>query len=602
VLFPDGVVFVALAPLNSPTLVIPTIARSLGLREAENQTPREALQTHLRRKRLLLVLDNFEHTVEAAPEVAGLIESCLDLVVLVTSRALLRVRSEQEYAVPPLALPASTRSPAAEEIVGSPSGRLFVERARAAAPAFELEEGNAAAVASICWRLAGLPLALELAAVKVRFLESEALLSRLDQALSTGSARDLPDRQRTIRATMDWSHNLLSEPERELFRRLSAFAGGWTLEAAEAVGVAGKVDTEDVLLLVGKLVEQSLVVAESTASGGGVRYRMLEPVGQYARGLLEESGEAPATRERHAEYFVALAEVARSELMGPEHEAWLERLEHEHDNLRRALWWARETGDVETGLRLSGALGWFWWMHGYLGEGRRWVEGFLSEDSKSSQPAGVPMRAKALYGAGELAFGQGDLARAAELLEESLVLYRELGDGVGAAGVLVELGQVARAQGDHDRAAALSEEGLALSRELGERRAAAIALNTLGHVERCRGDTEGAIAHYEQSLAHFRQIGHEEWGGAYTLANLGVVALERGELERALALSEESLSLYERRGNKAGVALALINLGDVAHKRGDNERAALLYEEALALQRELGNERGVARALARLTN
>ncbi len=359
-LFPDGVVFVDLAPLNSPPLVIPTIARSLGLREAENQTPREALRTHLRRKRLLLVLDNFEHLVEAAPVVAGLIESCLDLVVLVTSRAPLRVRSEQEYAVPPLALPASTRSPAAEEVVGSPSGRLFVERARAAAPAFELEEGNAAAVASICWRLAGLPLALELAAAKVRFLEYEALFSRLDQALSTGSARDLPDRQRTIRATMDWSHNLLSEPERELFRRLSAFAGGWTLEAAEVVGVAGKVDTEDVLLLVGKLVEQSLVVVESTVSGGGVRYRMLEPVGQYARGLLEESGEAPATRERHAEYFVALAEVARSELMGPEHGAWLERLEHEHANLRRALWWARETGDVETGLRLSGALGWFW--------------------------------------------------------------------------------------------------------------------------------------------------------------------------------------------------------------------------------------------------
>jgi predicted ATPase len=229
---------------------------------------------------------------------------------------------------------------------------------------------------------------------------------------------------------MDWSHNLLSEPERELFRRLSVFAGGWPLEAAEAVGAAGEVDTEDVLLLLGNLVKQSLVVAESTASGGGIRYSILEPVGQYARGLLEESGEATATRGRHAEYFVALAEVARSELMGPEHEPWLERLEQEHNNLRRVLWWARETGDVETGLRLSGALGWFWWMHGYLGEGRRWVEEFLSEDSKSSQPAGTPMRAKALYGAGELAFGQGDLARAAELLEESFVLYRELGEGL----------------------------------------------------------------------------------------------------------------------------------------------------------------------------
>jgi tetratricopeptide (TPR) repeat protein len=402
-----------------------------------------------------------------------------------------------------------------------------------------------------------------------------------------------------MRATLDWSHELLSEPEQSLFRRLSVFSGGLTLEAAEAVGAGGDVSKEEVLGLLGSLVEQSLFAAEP--GGNEARYGMLEPVRQYARGLLEESGEAAPTRERHAEYFVALAEVARNKLMGPEHGAWLERLEQEHDNVREVLWWAWEAGDAETGLRLSGALCWFWWMRGYLGEGRRWVEGFLSEDSKSSQPAGVPTRAKALYGVGELAFGQGDLARAAELLEESLDLYRELGDEVGVATVLVELGQVARAQGDHDRAAALSEEGLALSREFGERRVAAIALNTLGHVERHRGDKEGAIARYEQSLALFGQIGHAEWGGAYTLANLGVVALERGELERALALSEESLSLYKRRGDKAGVALALINLGDVAHKRGDKEHAAALYEEALALQRELGNERGVARVLARLT-
>jgi predicted ATPase len=601
-LFPDGVAFVALAPLGNAALVLSTIGQALNVREAENLSSYEALSAYLREKRLLLVLDNFEHVLEAAPEVATLIESCPNLTVLATSRAPLRVRGEQEYPVPPLDVPDPARAPDPQDVVGAPAVELFVQRARAVSPAFEFAGHNAWAVVEICWRLEGLPLALELAAARVKFLGPTALLSRLDRALEAGGARDLPERQRTMRATLDWSYELLHGPEKELFGGLSVFAGGFGLEAAEAVGAAGNVDAEDVLVLLGNLVEQSLVVAESAAGGCGVRYRMLEPVRQYARGLLEESGQYAATRERHAEYFVALAEAARPELMGAEHEGWLQLLEREHDNLREALRWARETGDVERGLRLSAALCWFWWMHGYLGEGRRWVEGFLAEDSEgTNRPAGVVLaRAKALYGAGELAFGQGDLLRAAQLFEESLLLYRELGDEEGVAVVSVELGQVARARGEHERAAALSEEGLDLSRKVGERRATAIALNTLGHVERWRGDIEGAIARYEQSLALFRELGHE-WGGAYALANLGVVALEGGDFERAQALSEESLSLYEKRGDKGGVALALINLGDVARKRSDEERAAALYNDALALHRELGNQRGVARALERLS-
>jgi predicted ATPase len=255
-LFPDGVLFVALAPLNDPALVIPTVARSLGLRESEGQTPRGVLRAYLHEKRLLLLLGNFERLVEAASEVAGLIESCPDLVVLVTSRAPLRVRGEQEYPVPPLELPSSTLSPAPEEVAGSSSGRLFVDRARGASPAFELTRENAVAVAAICWRLAGLPLALELAAVRARFLDPASLLDRLDQALSAGWARDLPERQRTMSATLDWSYDLLSESERVLFRRLSVFSGGFSLEAAEAVGAIG--EPEVVLGLLGALVEQSL--------------------------------------------------------------------------------------------------------------------------------------------------------------------------------------------------------------------------------------------------------------------------------------------------------------------------------------------------------
>ena len=594
-LFPDGVALAALAPLADPGLVAPTVARSLGLREVEGQTPREALHAHLREKRLLLVLDNFEHLLEAAPEVSGLIEFCPDLTVLATSRASLRVRGEQEYAVPPLELPASTRSPTPAEVLDSPSGRLFVERAQAVSPGFEITEENAGAVAAICWRLAGLPLALELAAAKARFMEPAALLPRLDRALTTAWARDLPERQRTMRATLDWSHDLLHEPEKELFRRLSVFAGGFTLEAAEEV--CTEAEPEETPESLGRLMEQSLVTARPGADG--LRYGMLEPVRQYALEKLEESGEAAATRERHARHFVTLAETAKPVFLEAEHQIWSRRLEQAHDNLREVLRWAHDTGDVCTGLRLVGALSWFWWMHGYLNEGRRWAEAFLSEPSYGGDPRSDLARAGALYGAGELAFGQGDLARAAELFEEALAHYRELGDEGGAAAVLVELGQVVRAQGDHERAAALSEESLELGRRLGEPRIAAIALGTLGRVESHRGNLEAAISRHEESLALFRGLGHQ-WGIAFTLANLAVAALGRGEVERALELNEESLSIYTELGDRSGMALALINLGDVARERGEDGRASALYNEALALYRELGNERGVARALARL--
>jgi predicted ATPase/DNA-binding XRE family transcriptional regulator len=593
-LFPDGVAFVGLAPLRDHLLVFPTVARALGLRETEGQTPHEVLRGHLREKSFLLVLDNFERVLDAAPEVGALIEACPGLTVLTTSRAPLRVRGEREYPVSPLELPPSTRNPTEEEVLKAPSGRLFLERARASNPSFVVTEENAAAVAAICWRLAGLPLALELAAAKVRFLDPASLLSHLDGALSGAWARDLPERQRTMRAALDWSHELLSEEERVLFRRLAVFAGGFTLEAAEGVCALGRIEPGGVFEPLGRLVEQSLVTVDHDA--GGLRYGMLEPVRQYALEKLGESGEAEEVRRRHAEHFVAFAEAAAPRLMGPEHAAWLERLEQEHDNLREALRWARETGRVETGLRLVGALYWFWWMHGYLGEGRRWVEEFLS-GSEGCGPG--PARAMALYGAGEMALGQGDPVRAVALLEESLALYRELGDEVGVAIVLSELGQATRAQGDHDRAAALSEEGLACSRELGERNAAAIALNTLGHIERQRGELASATARHEESLTLFGEARNER-GVAYTLSNLGVAALERGDLERASALYRESLSRYEGLGDNSGVALVLAHLGDVARERGDQERATALYNDALALHRELGNERGAARVLARL--
>jgi predicted ATPase/DNA-binding XRE family transcriptional regulator len=599
--FRDGVAFVELAPLTDPALVLTAAAQALGLREAVaagGRTPAEVLRLYLQGGSFLLVLDNLEQVIEAAPEVADLVESCTDLTVLATSRAPLRVRGEQEYPVPPLPLPDLARNPTEDQILESPSGRLFLERARSVSPEFRIDGDNAADVARICRRLAGLPLAIELAAAKIRFLDPASLLSRLDQVLSAAPARDLPERQRTMRSTLDWSHGLLTEPQRILFRRLSVFAGGFTLPAAEAVGENGG-RAEGVLEELGALTEQSLVTVDRE-SQDGARYGMLEPVKQYAFEMLEGSGEAAEARRRHAEHFVALAQTADPALLGPDHAIWLGRLEREHDNLREALRWARESGDVRTGLRLAGELGWFWWMRAHLHEGRRWTEEFLGRDAaEGSAPDLGPARAKAVLNAGRLAFGQGDLDRAAGILEEGVDLYRRLGDERGAAFALAELGQLLRARGEHDRAAALSEEGLALGRGAGDTLAAAIALNTLGHIARHRGDSGPASALHAESLAMFRTMGNER-GIAYALASLGIAALESGELERAEALGDESLSLYEKLGDKAGMALALVAIGDVARERGDERRALTLYDEALALHHELGNERGIARVLGRL--
>jgi predicted ATPase/DNA-binding XRE family transcriptional regulator len=607
-LFSDGTVFVALAPLGDSGFVLPTIAQSLGLRESGDRTLRATLHAYLREKRLLLVLDNFEHVLKAAPEVAKLIGACSRLSVLVTSRAPLRVRGEQEYPVPPLALPSSTIAPSVEDLVGSASGRLFVERAREASPTFELTPHNSGAVAAICWRLAGLPLALELAAAQIRFLDPRALLSRLDLALSAVGARDLPQRQRTMWATLDWSHELLSVEERVLFRRLSVFVGGFSLEAAEAVGAeSGSIVAEEVLGTLGRLVEQSLVTANLDEKGSGLRYGMLEPVRHYASEQLEESGEAEETKQRHFAHYLAFAEEADltyglltgTRVTGAQGEAWMVRVEREHDNLRVSLGWAKERGDLKAGLRLAGSLCWFWWMRGYFREGRHWTEDFLKKAERGGLEVMDDARAKALLGAGMLSFGYGDLLGSARFLQEGLATYRGLGNAAGTAATVAMLGYLRRAQGDDDRAEELSEEGLRLSRYSGDNRSAAVSLSTLGHIARHRGDPARAADLFGEALALWKKL-EDRRGVAYSLCNLGVAALERSEAGYALELHEESLRLYEALQDKAGQAFALINLGDVARSLGDEGRAVSRYGEALVLHRELGNDRGISRALERL--
>ena len=591
----DGAVVVGLAAVDDPALVAPAVARAVGLRDAGGRPTAERLLDRLRDREMLMLLDNFEQVRAAAPFLVGLLSGCPGLKALVTSRSALRVRGEQELAVPPLDTPSSDLG--AAEIPRSPSVALFVERARAVDPAFRLTGENAAAVAGICRHLDGLPLALELAASRVSLLPPVALLARLEGfpglALLTGGGQDMPERQRTMRRTVEWSHELLSGDEKVLFRRLAVFSGGCTPEAAEAVcGAGGDAGSIGVLDGLSALVDASLLWRRADR-GGEVRVGMLGTIGEYAREGLAESGEESIVRGRHAAFFLRLAEDAEPHLRGPDHAAWLDRLEREHDNLRAALGWARET---ETGLRLAGVLRMFWWTRGHLVEGRGWIEGFIGA-ARGRAPSKA--LAAASYAAGQLAYGQGDPASAAAHLESALQLYRELGDAPGTAATLVELGQALRAHGRHDRAASLSEEGLAASRALGDAGSVAVALNTLGQVARDRGEGELAASLHEEALAFFAGSGDKR-GHAYTLGRLGILALERGEVGRAISLHEESFELYEELKDRAGRAYALVNMGDAARARDEEDRAVGLYEEALSLHRELGNERGISRTLQRL--
>jgi predicted ATPase/DNA-binding XRE family transcriptional regulator len=576
-LFPDGVAFVGLAPLADASLVVATIAQALGLREAEGRTSREALYVYLREKRILLVLDNFEHVLEAAPEVVALVEACPHLVVLVTSRAPLRVRGEQEYPVPPLVVPDPTRLPVVEEVAGAPAVELFAERARAASPSFELTEANAAAVAAICWRLDGLPLALELAAARVRFLGPTALLSRLDRALEAGGARDLPERQRTMRATLDWSHDLLHNPEKELFRRLSVFAGGWTLEAAEDVCAAGEVELDDVLALLINLGEQSLVTTEEIADGS-VRYGMLEPVRQYALERLEESGEAEEVRRQHACYYLALAERSGPELGGPGQAAGLRRLETEIDNMRAALRWSVDHGESEAIARMAWSMWTYWWSSGHISEGRRWMEEALA--SEPDMPALT--RARLLFVAATLGQAIGDFEGTWPKIEESRVLFEQLGDRQGVAYCLGTGGLIVLGLGRPEEGLALMLESADIDLELGNKWGAASMLGFSATVPFSRGDLAHARRLAERGLSLAREVGARD----VLYVNLhphAAIALAEGDNERAARLFEEGLTLSAEVGEANNVALCMEGLGAIAASEGRLERAARLWGAAEAI-------------------
>jgi predicted ATPase/transcriptional regulator with XRE-family HTH domain len=603
---PDGLAFVDLAPLRDAALVPATIARAVGLKEEGAQPLLDTLTAYLRVKRMLLLLDNCEHLPGLAALVAQVLGVCPHLVLLATSRAALHVRGEREIAVPPLALPEDGQRALPDVVLQAAAVQLFVERAQEVKAGFALSETTAPVVAEICQRLGGLPLALELAAAWVKVLTPAALLRRLEQRRLelTGGARDLPARQQTLRSTIEWSYSLLGPQEQVLFRRLAVFVGGWTLEAAEAVcrDVGG--GAVDVLGELAALVDKSLIQpgdprgAQHAAPGtdhGELRFGMLEPLREYALEGLRASTEAALIHEQHAAYYAALAEEAEPYLWNAQQAVWFARLESEHRNLQAALGWYEERGEVARGLRLVGALSWFWMVRGHLFEGRERLAALLALPGTAALPAA---RAKALETAGTFAFYQRDYAAARSLQEECLAIRRRLGDRAGILSALANLGQTVSQQGDRTAARALYTESLGLSRELGYLPGVCTALHCLGMLAHEQGDHAAARALYEQSLAVSKELGHGN-GIAVTLHHLGLLAEDGGEYAEARSLYAQSLGMRREQGDRRGVAQSLLHLGSVAMAQGEYAAAHSLLAESLAVERDLGAKAGIARVLER---
>jgi predicted ATPase/DNA-binding CsgD family transcriptional regulator len=598
--FADGVCFVGLAAIRDPNLVTSAIAHELGLQEGGARPLEEAVTTWLRDKQFLLLLDNFEQVVSSAPLVQDLLSTCPRLVILVTSREVLRLAAEHLFPVPPLAFPDLAKQPEQEELAQYAAVSLFLERAQAIKPDFTLTQANGRAIAELCARLDGLPLALELAAARIRLLPPQALLARLGHRLQvlTGGVRDAPARQQTLRNTIQWSYDLLTAQEQRLFRCFSVFAGGCTLEAAEAVcGGGGDAAGPEGSVLdgVSSLIDKSLL-QQTGQEGEEPRLSMLETIREYGRECLEACGEAEGMQHTHAAYYLALAEEAEQRMPGPERGSWLERLQREHENLRAALAWLMEHNEWETALRLGGALLQFWCMRGYLSEGR--VE--LARALAGSQgDVATPVRAKALLAAGTLAALQGDFAQAEALCGESLALFRALGYHRGSALTLTTLGYDALHQSDYAAARPLLEEAERLYREVEDKDGIALALGHLATLLLFQGEYDRARTLLEEAVVLSRE-GGDSWSIANALLLVARAMFCQGDLTRAQAPLEESLALARQEGYKEYIAYALWISGQVALLQGDQAAARSLFEESLALFKEMGKREYIAQALSGL--
>jgi predicted ATPase/DNA-binding CsgD family transcriptional regulator len=602
--FPDGVHFVDLSPIRDPALVHTTIAHSLGMRDAGDQPLLDTLRLYLEPRDLLLVLDNFEQVLDAARLVSDLLAACPALKVAVTSREPLHLSWEHLWPVSPLALPASTT--ADRDLIGeSPAVALFVERARASKPDFALTNENARTVAEICARLDGLPLAIELAAARVKLLPLPALHAHLVQSLRllTEGPRDAPTRHHTLRAAIAWSYDLLDPAQQAAFRRLAAFVGGFTLEAAEAMCGAGELDEVAIThpnAMVNRLqslVDKSLLRSDA-ASGGEPRFRMLETIREFGLEHLSASGESDAVQERHARFFLALAEEGERSMVERVQGVWLDRFEAEYDNLRAAIDWSVTAPDgTEIGLRLTGALQLFWLVRGHFSTGRAWYERTLARDDVAASSPGL--RIKALWAAAFLAWRQGDYAAAMSLSEEGVALGRDLTGSTELVDCLAVRGLIACHQAQYALAHAALDRGLTLARETNYERSYAYLL-AIGSILACvEGEYAQARSLGEASLGIFRKR-RELWGMAMNLDTLGGVARRQGQYQLARSLHDESIAASQALGDKGAIAVSLANLGHVARAVGDDETARARYAESLQLHREVGDRRGIALTLGNL--
>jgi predicted ATPase/DNA-binding NarL/FixJ family response regulator len=570
--FVDGICFVQLALVSDPRLVVSTIAQKLDIHLLGEQPIFEQVKLWLTGKHLLLILDNFEQVVTAAPLVEDLLAACPLLKIVITSRAVLYLQAEQEYPVAPLALPDFKQSPTIEDLSHYAAIALFVQRAQAIIPTFQLTPSNASVVAEICAQLDGLPLAIELAAARVKLLPPHALLARLSQRFEilTSGVRTLPARQQTLRNALKWSYDLLNAQEQRLFRRLAVFVRNWTIEAVEAVCYETPQEAPSALDEIASLFDKSLLLR--IAHEGEAYFTMLLTVREYGLECLHESGEAERIQGAHARYYLTMAEEAEHEYFGAQATVVLDRLEREYENLRAALTWLAGFGEIESALRLGGALWWFWYARGHLSEGRQRLEQLLSR----GEGVGAPVRAKALISVGWFAYQQKDFAQAEILLSESLGIYRSLGDKQQSAISLYRLGLVAWARGDYSALQALAGEALALFNEVGAKDGIADTLLLLSYAVIERGEYARARAMTEQAAALFREIG-DRWAMAYTFLGLARVVLLQGDAITARTLAEESLDISIELGYRGNIASCLEVLAEVSAAQGQLAWAALLW-------------------------
>lgn len=596
--FDEGAWLVELGTVGDDDLVLQTIATTLGIAQQPGRDLITSVVDHLRGGSRLLILDSCEHVLGAtAATVQTILAACPTVRVLATSREGLGIAGEALYPVPSLSLPETDSPTSAEELGRSEAVALFADRAMAVQPAFRVTADNGRAIAQLCRRLDGIPLALELAAARTRSLSVDQIAARLDDQfrLLTGGSRVAVPRQQTLRATMDWSFDLLSEAERAVLLRLAVFAGSLSLEAAEIVCAADPVDAMDVLDLLSRLVEKSLVVAEPSGDG---RYRLLETIRLYARDRLIASGESETVRRRHRDLYLALVERAAPEFFhGAESGAWLERLSLEHDNLRAAIQWSTdEPTEHEAALRLAVGLWRFWEIRGHPYEGRGWLERTLAA---ADTGAPSPLIADALTGAAVLASMQGDDAAAVGFHERILAIQRLLGDPTGVSYALNNLAGAAVRKGDFVRARTNYEEAVGITRTTGDDRGLAFALINLSGVAADLGDSAAARAGFDESVGIFERF-EDRWGGAFARDEFATVLTRHGDAAEARSLLGEALTTWLELGDERGVARVLVHLADVAIAEGDLAEARRLTRQSLAIRQALGDMPGIAAAMEKL--